>query len=77
MELKSLQTIISPLQKETGQNYTDLVQVRCSNIAAECLSKKRDSVDSTSVNDTVLINDSSSKFDVSPGSILNDGNVIL
>jgi hypothetical protein len=32
VEFKSLQTIISLLQKETGQNYTDLVQVRCSNI---------------------------------------------
>jgi hypothetical protein len=77
VELKSLQTIISPLQKETGQNYTSLVQVRCSNIAAEHLSKKHNSVNNTSVNDTVLINDSSSKFDVSPGSILNDANVVL
>jgi hypothetical protein len=77
LELKSLQTITALLQKETGQNYTDLVQVRCSNIAAERLSKKHDSVNSTSVNDTVLINNSSRKFDVLPGSILNDGNVIL
>jgi hypothetical protein len=77
VKLKSLQTIISLLQKETGQNYIDLVQVRCSNIAAECLSKKCDSVNSISVNDTVLINDSSSKFDVSLGSILNDWNVVL
>jgi hypothetical protein len=77
LELKSLQTIIALLQKETRQNCTDLLQVRCNNIAAECLSKERDSINSTSINDPVLINDSSSKFDVSPASILNDGNVVL
>jgi hypothetical protein len=31
-ELKSLQTIISLLQKENGRNYTDLVQSRCGKI---------------------------------------------
>jgi hypothetical protein len=77
LKLKLLQTIIALLQKETGQNYTDLVQVRCNNIAVERLSKKCDSVNSTSIIYTVLVNDSSSKFDVSPGSILNDGNFVL
>jgi hypothetical protein len=62
LELKSLQTIVAFLQKETDQNNTELVQVRYSNPVAERSSVECDGVNSVLCDINVLISDSSSNL---------------